>query len=105
MRHRQLGSSDLQVSEIALGSWLTYGSGVDDTRGQDKYEIGTGRAVIDVAKIVDSNVEIASGDVYGDRVAKLESEAKQQIVGHRHRVFVQTCARGKKVQLAVEGIL
>ena len=28
MRLRQLGSSDLQVSEIALGSWLTYGGGV-----------------------------------------------------------------------------
>src|SRR3954447_3002641 len=30
MRLRQLGSSDLQVSEISLGSWLTYGGGVDD---------------------------------------------------------------------------
>ncbi|HWH54597.1 MAG TPA: aldo/keto reductase family protein [Gaiellaceae bacterium] len=31
MRFRQLGSSDLSVSEISLGSWLTYGVGVDDS--------------------------------------------------------------------------
>lgn len=29
MRYRQLGSSDLHISEISLGSWLTYGVGVD----------------------------------------------------------------------------
>lgn len=29
MRTRQLGSSDLRVSEISLGSWLTYGGGVE----------------------------------------------------------------------------
>lgn len=29
MRHRKLESSDLEVSEIALGSWLTYSGGVE----------------------------------------------------------------------------
>ena len=29
MQYRKLGSSDLSVSEISLGSWLTYGGGVD----------------------------------------------------------------------------
>jgi aryl-alcohol dehydrogenase-like predicted oxidoreductase len=29
MRYRKLGSSDLNVSEISLGSWLTYGVGVE----------------------------------------------------------------------------
>src|SRR5436190_18626377 len=27
MRYRRLGSSDLEISEIGLGSWLTYGGG------------------------------------------------------------------------------
>jgi aryl-alcohol dehydrogenase-like predicted oxidoreductase len=34
MRYRQLGDSDLEISEIALGSWLTYGLGVDDTNAR-----------------------------------------------------------------------
>ena len=34
MRLRQLGDSDLQVSEISLGSWLTYGGGVDDDQAE-----------------------------------------------------------------------
>ena len=29
MKYRKLGSSDLNVSEISLGSWLTYGVGVE----------------------------------------------------------------------------
>ncbi len=32
MRYRKLGDSDIEVSEISLGSWLTYGEGVE--RGQ-----------------------------------------------------------------------
>jgi aryl-alcohol dehydrogenase-like predicted oxidoreductase len=34
MRFRQLGSSDLQVSEICLGSWMTYGGGVADEQAE-----------------------------------------------------------------------
>lgn len=29
MQYRRLGTSDLEVSEIALGSWLTFGAGVE----------------------------------------------------------------------------
>jgi aryl-alcohol dehydrogenase-like predicted oxidoreductase len=32
MRYRQLGDSGIEVSEIALGSWLTFGAGIDDAR-------------------------------------------------------------------------
>ncbi len=32
MKYRKLGSSDLSVSEISLGSWLTYGVAVDRDR-------------------------------------------------------------------------
>src|SRR5262249_13279243 len=34
MRRRRLGSSDLMVSEISLGSWLTYGGGVERERAE-----------------------------------------------------------------------
>ncbi len=34
MRYRRLGSSDLQVSEISLGSWLTYGGGVERAQAE-----------------------------------------------------------------------
>ncbi len=34
MRYRRLGSSDLNVSEISLGSWLTYGGGVSNKQAR-----------------------------------------------------------------------
>jgi aryl-alcohol dehydrogenase-like predicted oxidoreductase len=34
MRYRQLGDSDLHISEISLGSWLTYGGGVGDDQAE-----------------------------------------------------------------------
>src|SRR5689334_2136907 len=53
MQFRQLGSSDLQVSEICLGSWLTYGGGVGDERAEacvDKpFDVGI--SFIDTANV------------------------------------------------------
>ena len=34
MKYRTLGASDLVVSEISLGSWLTYGVGVGAERAR-----------------------------------------------------------------------
>jgi len=56
MRYRQLGSSDLQVSEIALGSWLTYGGGVE-----------AGEAEACVAKAFDVGINfIDTANVYAE---------------------------------------
>jgi aryl-alcohol dehydrogenase-like predicted oxidoreductase len=44
VRYRKLGASDLEVSEISLGSWLTYGVGVDSANAeacvQKAFEVG-----------------------------------------------------------------
>jgi aryl-alcohol dehydrogenase-like predicted oxidoreductase len=34
MEYRRLGSSDLEISEISLGSWLTYGGGVSNKQAE-----------------------------------------------------------------------
>src|SRR3954451_16264076 len=38
MKYRKLGSSDLEVSEISLGSWLTYGVGVEADKARSCLE-------------------------------------------------------------------
>src|SRR2546421_5632536 len=60
MRFRQLGSSDLQVSEVSLGSWLTYGVGVENDAA---------RACLDRAFELGMNF-IDTSHVYGRRAAE-----------------------------------
>ena len=60
MRYRQLGSSDLQVSEISLGSWLTCGVGVENDAA---------RACLDRAFEVGMNL-IDTSNVYGRGAAE-----------------------------------
>ncbi len=60
MQYRELGDSGIQVSEICLGSWLTYGVGVDD---------GPARACIDRA--FDEGINfIDTSNIYGRGAAE-----------------------------------
>ena len=61
VRYRKLGSSDLQVSEISLGSWLTYGVGVENDAA---------RACLDRAFELGMNL-IDTSNVYGRGAAEL----------------------------------
>ncbi|HEY2372499.1 MAG TPA: aldo/keto reductase family protein [Gaiellaceae bacterium] len=70
MRHRQLGSSDLQVSEVALGSWLTYGGGVDSSQAEacvaKAFEVGIN--FFDTANVyAGGKAEEFLGEVLADR--------------------------------------
>src|SRR6476659_3954771 len=60
MKTRKLGDSDLEVSEISLGSWLTYGVGV---------EAGKARACLDEAFEQGINF-IDTANVYGRGAAE-----------------------------------
>ena len=60
MQYRQLGDSGIEVSAICLGSWLTYGVGVDDSAG---------RACVDAAFDVGINF-IDTANVYGRGAAE-----------------------------------
>jgi aryl-alcohol dehydrogenase-like predicted oxidoreductase len=53
MKYRKLGDSDLEVSEISLGSWLTYGVGVkaDEARACLDEAFAQGINFIDTANI------------------------------------------------------
>ncbi|MGI8640729.1 MAG: aldo/keto reductase family protein [Pyrinomonadaceae bacterium] len=70
MKYRQLGSSDLQVSEISLGSWLTYSGGVEREKSaacvEKAFEVGIN--FIDTANIYGKGVsETFLGEVLQDK--------------------------------------
>jgi aryl-alcohol dehydrogenase-like predicted oxidoreductase len=70
VRKRQLGSSDLMVSEISLGSWLTYGGGVGRERAEacvaKAFEVGID--FIDTANVYSNGqAEEFLGEVLANR--------------------------------------
>ncbi|GAA2771170.1 aldo/keto reductase family protein [Streptomyces showdoensis] len=66
MRYRKLGDSDLEVSEISLGSWLTYSGGVeaDATRACTEAAFDAGINFFDTANVYGRGAaEAAWGEV------------------------------------------
>ena len=69
MEQRQLGDSDLQVSSIALGSWLTYGVGVerDQTEACTRAAFDAGVTFFDTANVYGRGAaESAWGEILAD---------------------------------------
>jgi aryl-alcohol dehydrogenase-like predicted oxidoreductase len=63
MRKRRLGSSDLMVSEISLGSWLTYGGGV----GREQAEACVAKAFELGIDLIDTANVYSRGKAEGTR--------------------------------------
>jgi aryl-alcohol dehydrogenase-like predicted oxidoreductase len=76
MRLRKLGSSDIQVSEISLGSWLTYSGGVERERA---------RACVEAAFDAGINF-IDTANVYGRGAA--ETLLGEVLSGHDRSSYV-----------------
>ncbi|MDQ3875926.1 MAG: aldo/keto reductase, partial [Actinomycetota bacterium] len=76
MRYRRLGASDLTVSEISLGSWLTFGRGV-----------GRERAVACVERAFEVGINfIDTANVYGRGAA--ERLLGEVLAGRRRDSYV-----------------
>src|SRR5881394_972721 len=70
MRYRKLGSSDLEVSEISLGSWLTFSGGVefDQTRACTEAAFEAGINFFDTANVYGRGAaESAWGEILSSR--------------------------------------
>ena len=76
MKFRKLGASDLEVSEISLGSWLTYGVGVKEDLA---------RACVDKAFDLGINF-IDTANVYGRGAA--ESVLGETLAGRKRDSYI-----------------
>ena len=70
MRYRKLGSSDLEVSAISLGSWLTFAGGVgfEQTRACTEAALDVGINFFDTANVYGRGAaESAWGEILSGR--------------------------------------
>jgi aryl-alcohol dehydrogenase-like predicted oxidoreductase len=70
VRYRRLGSSNLDVSEISLGSWLTFGGGISNAQAKacvaKAFEVGIN--FIDTANVYSGGgAEEFLGEVLAER--------------------------------------
>jgi 1-deoxyxylulose-5-phosphate synthase len=70
VRYRRLGSSDLEISEISLGSWLTFGGGISNAQAEacvaKAFELGIN--FVDTANVYSSGgAEDFLGEVLAER--------------------------------------
>jgi aryl-alcohol dehydrogenase-like predicted oxidoreductase len=74
MEFRKLGDSDLEVSEISLGSWLTYGGGVeqDQTEACTKAAFEAGINFFDTANVYGGG---AAESVWGEILKDFERDS------------------------------
>jgi len=94
MKYRKLGDSELEVSEISLGSWLTYGVGVEPDRARACLEEAFAQGInfIDTANVYGRGAaESFLGDALQSRprdsyilATKLYFPMSATDRGHRH---------------------
>lgn len=71
MKYRQLGKYGIRLSEIGIGSWLTYGMSIDDKTAQKciKTAIDNGIIFFDTADIYNKGeAEISLGKIFFDEL-------------------------------------
>jgi aryl-alcohol dehydrogenase-like predicted oxidoreductase len=111
MRYRTLGDSGLEVSEISLGSWLTYSGGVerDQTDACTRAAFDAGITFFDTANAYGTGVaEEAWGEILADH-ARLalawvlrRAEVASAIVGASRPEQVEQNAAASGVELPAD---
>src|SRR2546423_4046948 len=74
VRYRKLGDSDIEVSEISLGSWLTYGAGVerDQTEACTRAAFDAGITLFDTSNVYGRG---AAEEAWGEILSGFERES------------------------------